>query len=591
MSGFEIAGVVLGAAGVAGLIDAADRVARRCRNFHDNKEDIDDLLPRLASLRALLQGVRSQLTSPCCKIPPTNAQRMVQHLQEAEKFFAGTEAELKTFFELSRARRLIRATRIADSTSSIAERLRALDGTFMTMDGVAALAEMSKVHYDLLVAKLDTLSVSSRYVPPEIIRHCEREDSFTPHFDKPRNPLGVVLNLGSDETLEGKVKAAVLRRDDDCVGAVGSAGMGGVGKTCALKGIACDDDISSRYVGGVYYMTVGKNATPELVVQKLAALVKYSGGRKLGAKMEASVTVDDGETEAASTSTEAVEAGPVCKAATLAASWFAGQCCLFICDDIWETDDNKTGYFDDLCMLVDSEDGRLAQSGSCLLFSTRNHEIGDLADAGRVEFSAREPRGAEAQGMLCAHAKLTKEAMCGSNDDGRAAFEFVLDQCAGLPLALAVAGRAIAESVARTVGHTAAGALQEFGNDLRETSNVRLLIDDFRLGRSKYPNLSSVLAATLKAASVQSAANTTSVGLPVEEMLWALCVMPKKAFAPLSMLRRLWGLEKERDAANVARLLHRRSLAVEEVRDGVRGITLHDLVLEFCVRRERSMTV
>jgi hypothetical protein len=68
-------------------------------------------------------------------------------------------------------------------------------------------------------------------------------------------------------------------------------------------------------------------------------------------------------------------------------------------------------------------------------------------------------------------------------------------------------------------------------------------------------------------------------------MLKALFVTPKKAFALLPMLRRLWGFDTEKDVAVVTRLLSSRSLAVEKIRDGVRGITLHDLVLDYCVKQ------
>jgi hypothetical protein len=155
----------------------------------------------------------------------------------------------------------------------------------------------------------------------------------------------------------------------------------------------------------------------------------------------------------------------------------------------------------------------------------------------------------------------------------------------GLPLALTVAGRAVADSVTRTVGETAAGALLEFENDLRESANVRLLDDELRDGRSKYLNLASVFKVSLKAARALNDAKPTGRCHSMEEMLMALCVMPKKGLALLSMLHKLWDVETERDAAVVTRHLWSRSLMVEAVRDGVRGITLHDLVLEYCVKQ------
>jgi hypothetical protein len=64
-----------------------------------------------------------------------------------------------------------------------------------------------------------------------------------------------------------------------------------------------------------------------------------------------------------------------------------------------------------------------------------------------------------------------------------------------------------------------------------------------------------------------------------------VCVMPRKLFTPLSILQRLWSLGAERDAGNVAQLFSSRNQAVEVMRDDVRGVTLHDLVLDFCATR------
>jgi TPR repeat protein len=509
----------------------------------------------------------------------------------------GVLRELRsTVFALGTSRAVIECRDRAARTAVAAERTEA------AMESILKAVENHMAISSATVESTPTLNVAGSDVavemeagaisfpprPPDALdeRHIGNEDVFVPFFYEPRNPTGVVLALNSTDTSEGVLKAAVLRENDDCVGAVGSTGMGGVGKTCALKAIACDEDVTRRFTGGVYYLMLGKDATPEQVVFKLAEIVESSGGSNLAAQITSSVTVDDAETEVSSLLIEAAaETKQVFKAATLVASWFSGCCCLFVFDDIWETADSRTGYLVDLFQLVDSEEGRHPRSGSCLLYSTRNHEIGDLAESSSVEFSPRDPRGPEAERMLCAHAKQSKEALCGVDGTGRAAVEYVLDQCAGLPLALAVAGRAIVESMTRTVGQTAAVALLEFEADLEVTANERLLADEITSTQSKYTNLSSVFEASLKAASGQSFANATDGSLSVEEILWALCVMPKKAFAPVSMLQQLWDVKTEREAANVVRLLSSRSLVVEEVRDGVRGITLHDLVLDFCVKR------
>jgi hypothetical protein len=98
MSGFEIAGAVLGAAGlILPLIGAADRAGKQIRSFKENKKDIDEILDGLTLLHARLQSVRSQLTSPGCELRPANAQRLVQHLTEAEALFSRAMLSSKSF--------------------------------------------------------------------------------------------------------------------------------------------------------------------------------------------------------------------------------------------------------------------------------------------------------------------------------------------------------------------------------------------------------------------------------------------------------------------------------------------------------------
>jgi hypothetical protein len=73
-----------------------------------------------------------------------------------------------------------------------------------------------------------------------------------------------MLVLASPDTMEGKLKAAVMQLDavvGGSVGAlgtvVGSMGMGGVGKTCALKAVAVDDKMREKFTGGVYFLSLG----------------------------------------------------------------------------------------------------------------------------------------------------------------------------------------------------------------------------------------------------------------------------------------------------------------------------------------------
>ena len=107
----------------------------------------------------------------------------------------------------------------------------------------------------------------------------EREE-FTPSFDVPENPPHVILKfrqraeidaeIGSDATPEEQLRKKLLGLDGpQSVGAVGRGsrttvgmkGMGGIGKSCALRGLAVDGEVRKKFCDGIYWLILGQDAT------------------------------------------------------------------------------------------------------------------------------------------------------------------------------------------------------------------------------------------------------------------------------------------------------------------------------------------
>jgi hypothetical protein len=154
--------------------------------------------------------------------------------------------------------------------------------------------------------------------------------------------------------------------------------------------------------------------------------------------------------------------------------------------------------------------------------------------------------------------------------------ETILYWCDGLPIALAISGRTIGES-ARRQGQTPSGAIHSFVRRLQRDPSR--LIDK---PGDDYPALATVLGASLEMASKHNPVNEASGNHSLEKMYAALCVMQKQGWAPVSMLKRLWGLEDVVDAEDIVELLWRYSLASEEIRNSQKWIKLHDLALDHC---------
>jgi hypothetical protein len=74
----------------------------------------------------------------------------------------------------------------------------------------------------------------------------------------------------------------------------------------------------------------------------------------------------------------------------------------------------------------------------------------------------------------------------------------------------------------------------------------------------------------------------------LEKMFGELCAVPKSTWYALPTLRKLWRLDTDGDAYLVADLLRSESLLVYEVRAGVVGVKIHNLVYGFYHCRSES---
>lgn len=96
-------------------------------------------------------------------------------------------------------------------------------------------------------------------------------DAFRARNTAPQNPAHVFLDFvskdgdGRPATFEGKLKAALFQRS--AAGSFGAVarGTGGVGKTCARRSLSADDDVKTRFPGGVCFMSLGADARTKML--------------------------------------------------------------------------------------------------------------------------------------------------------------------------------------------------------------------------------------------------------------------------------------------------------------------------------------
>ena len=106
-------------------------------------------------------------------------------------------------------------------------------------------------------------------------------------------------------------------------------------ETCTLREIAHDPDVRRRFTGGIYLMSLGKDATVGTVIEQLCLIEQASGGAKKAAELRREISLEVVFTEVYVR--------------------FAKHCCLFIIDDVWGSNDISSSVLDQLSQLVNGQ--------------------------------------------------------------------------------------------------------------------------------------------------------------------------------------------------------------------------------------------
>ena len=101
-------------------------------------------------------------------------------------------------------------------------------------------------------------------------------DRYTVPTFVQQNEGRLTLDYSSPLTYEGQLLAEVLG-STTTIAAV--AGMGGVGKTCALIGLADCPEVIDRFRGGIFFMSLGEDAAVVDLIRELSLFVSSSGGK------------------------------------------------------------------------------------------------------------------------------------------------------------------------------------------------------------------------------------------------------------------------------------------------------------------------
>ena len=186
--------------------------------------------------------------------------------------------------------------------------------------------------------------------------------------------------------------------------------MRGDGKTTALKRICSAESVKRLFEDGVCFTEFGENATLQKVREEICRFVRNFCGF-----------------EAAKETRRAQDLGDV---VSRAAEWLKGKAVLLVRVDMWATNDNEVGYV-------------TKRAGKWIVDVARDQNIARAVSSSPVSFECADlqrPRAREIPGMAAFGVDWQKVM-----PDWEAESEYAqtLTVCAGLPLALGIAGRGV----------------------------------------------------------------------------------------------------------------------------------------------------
>lgn len=342
--------------------------------------------------------------------------------------------------------------------------------------------------------------------------------------------------------------------NDGCtVGAIASD-TGGVGKTVVLLALAHHRDVIDHFTGGIYFMSLGSDATVGKVIEQLCDTLKGSGGKYASTEARLETNTED--------RLEAV--------ISVVRKWFGQRVCLFIFDDLWRSKDIKHIKPNILIKLSTLITEICNGRESRLLYSTRNKSW--KAQGQTVLFKRRESRGPIARKIIFE----VSGARNGQFNDPvcRRSVLQILDRCAGLPVVLCMVGKAVGNM--RDIWD---GGAKEVWN------NYLLQVNDIFQGETyNYTSLRLSLLVSLNFLNT-IAASSGKDQLPLRKMHRALCVLQKQQWVSVHVLKSLWDPSGANIAGKVVKYMTTVRIADAEYREQggfrVLGLRLHDLVHDF----------
>lgn len=305
-------------------------------------------------------------------------------------------------------------------------------------------------------------------------------------------------------------------------------------------------------------MSIGNGCTSDQVKSELAKVVQKSGG-VVKSKM-------------------ILECGSLGDAVELAKEWFLGHRCLFVWDDVEGTSDAPTGYVHEIRSVVDLIVGFRA------IFSTRDRVLMNTVANPRDVVCVTPRSLAVSEKILCRHANISLTTVCDLRDMNPSckllkAFEQLVVACEGLPIYLAVTGRAIALKRGNDEGSSlfACKILDENETDKLQQEALETTAMD------QYAGFDATLGRDWKSLLDRGFQTAGFGAAELRRMHAGLGALEKETWISASIAKRIWGID-DGDAIAAISTMYRFSLLDTRQLDNKREFRIQGLMHAYCER-------
>lgn len=292
-------------------------------------------------------------------------------------------------------------------------------------------------------------------------------------------------------------------------------GPGGTGKTTILHAVTRDRDVQRKYHHGIAFIELGQHITLAGFMMKLTRFVDSAADPEWLSSF-IMLTLDEGDQS---------------QAMAALAEHFAEKPMLLIMDDVWSADNKVYKLIQNLAVEV-----KKTNSNFKLLMSTRFQDIAYTPVAGAAIEVMPHPHSSQtSKRILCRYADVDDTTLDSLSPANSRAATSILQKCAGLPLTLAVAGRAI-----RLLRGTETPEENVWLRYWEHMTNIR---PEFGIcGASGYEGLFDTIRSSLLGL---QATWPDYMLLSPDQVVSSFCVFEKQAEISVDIVALLWGIHPE----------------------------------------------